>query len=387
MYHFMEHMYKIGCLLFVFAGCAGEDGDDIPPDPDFPAPPPGEGIQLVSALTIAPGEEHFGCRYLVLPDSELDVARFQHHYTGGSHHMLLYPTSKLPSEVEHGALFDCRTRGDLGATGVLYGSSVPDGELPYPDGVAMRLAPRSVVLLETHYLNASDAPLDATARINLWFAQVPVETLAGTLFFRDWHIYVPPLPGTATATMRCEIPEDISLLYATSHMHRRGTAFRSTIDSTPLHDSDDWESPTPTIYWPPRDIPAGSTIEFSCDFQNDAPTPVVEGISADADEMCVLVGGYWPKLSAAAELCLLDGSGPVLAGDRSCEQTVDCMLDAGVDNWIGGQQCVAQTCADSASALSSFVVCVDLNNCWGDPGCVISKCPTQWDGCTRATCD
>ncbi len=390
MYHFMEHMYKIG-LALLLASCADEAvvGPDQPEeDPSFPAPPEGDGIQLVSAVQIQPGEEQHACRYLVLPDRALEVARFEHHYTAGSHHMLLYPTSKLPSDVDDGTVFDCRTAGDLGATGVLYGSSIPDGELPYPPSIAMRLPARSVVLLETHYLNASDTALDATARINLWFTRTPATIEAGTLFFRDWAIHLPPSPAVETiATMRCQIPANISLLYATSHMHRRGTSFRSAIDGEPLHDADTWESPTPTVYWPPREVAAGSAIEFSCGYRNTDANAVIEGPSANTDEMCVLVGGYWPKLSADAELCLGDGSGPVLEGTRTCEQTVDCMVDAGVDNWVGGQACVTNTCASSASALSSFVVCVNRNNCWGDPGCVVTNCPAQWDSCTQARCD
>lgn len=394
MYHFMEHLYKIACsIALVLIACGpGDSGNDPPPtDPTFPAPPDGEGIQLVSAVRVEPGEEQLACRYLTLPDAALDVARFQHRYTAGSHHMLLYPTNKLPSEIDDGALFDCLERGDLGATGVIYGASDPDGELPYPDGVAMRLPAKSVVLLETHYLNPSDTALDAVARINLWFARAAVEVEAGTLFFRDWAIYLPPMPGEATATMRCELPGDISLLYATSHMHRRGTTFRSTVSNavgtSALHDSDSWESPTPTVYWPPRELSAGSSIELSCGYRNDATNPVIEGTSGETDEMCVLVGGYWPKLSADAELCLLDGSGPVLDGDRTCARVVDCMVSAGVDNWVGGQRCVATTCAASAAALSSFVVCVNRNDCWGDPQCVAAKCPSQWDRCTQATCN
>ncbi len=385
----MEHLYKIGlALMLVACGTDEESPPPVPEDPSFPAPAEGEGLQLVSAVQIQPGEEQHACRYLVLPDRELEIARFQHHYTAGSHHMLLYPTSKLPSEVEDGAAFDCRAAGDLGATGVLYGSSVPDGELPYPAGIAMRLPARSVVLLETHYLNPADTPLDAVARINLWFAQAPVEIEAGTLFFRDWALYLPPTAAVeTTASMRCEIPSDISLLYATSHMHRRGVAFHSSVDGSPLHDSPTWESPTPTVYWPPREIAAGSTIEFSCDYRNTDGTTVIEGPSAETDEMCVLVGGYWPKLAADAELCLLDGSGPVLDGTASCEETVDCMLDAGVDNWVDGQACVQDTCAGSASALSSFVVCVNRYDCWGDAGCVLANCPEQWDSCTRARCE
>ncbi len=396
MYHFMEHLYKLRCPRFAFlalilVACGASDDDRPPADPAFPAPPDGEGIQLVSAVHVEPGEEQLACRYVVLPDTALEIARFEHHYTAGSHHMLLYPTNKLPSEIDDGALFDCGARGDLGATGVLYGASAPDGELPYPDGIAMRLGAKSVVLLETHYLNPADVALDAVARINLWFAKTTVEVEAGTLFFRDWAIYLPPTPGDVTAAMRCQIPEDISLLYATSHMHRRGTTFRSTVtdasgDSLVLHESDSWSSPTPTVYWPPRELSAGSTLEFSCGYRNDSASPVIEGPSGATDEMCVLVGGYWPKLSADAELCLQDGSGPILDGDRTCEQVVDCMVSAGVGNRVGGQACIAKTCAGSADALSRFVVCVNRNDCWGDPQCVTAHCASQWNRCTQATC-
>jgi hypothetical protein len=175
-------------------------------------------------------------------------------------------------------------------------------------------------------------------------------------------------------------------------MHRRGTAFRSTIidptgEASALHDSDTWSEPSPTVYWPTRELKAGSTFEFSCDFRNDSAAPVIEGLSGNTDEMCVLVGGYWPKLSFNAELCLADGSGPVFEGTETCEQVVDCMVDAGVGNWVDGQQCIARTCAPSADALSSFVVCVNRNNCWGDPQCVAARCPTQWDSCTKAACE
>jgi hypothetical protein len=396
MYNFGDRVLHVLACLALVAGC-GEDssggGDDAPPDdPSFPAPPDGEGLQLVSAVHVGPGEEQLACRYLVLPDAPLEIARFQHHYTPGSHHMLVYPTHLKPADVEPNVGFDCLSRGDLGATGVLYGASDPDGELPYPDGIGMKLPASSVVLLETHYLNPTDVPLDAEARVNLWFAPQPIAIEAGTLFFRDWAVLLPPAPAAASATMHCELPQDISLLYATSHMHRRGVAFHSQVmpptgAAFALHDSDTWSAPTPTVYWPPLELTAGSTVEFGCDYRNDSASPVIEGTSGERDEMCVLVGGYWPKLSAEAELCLADGSGPVLDGARTCKQSVDCMVDAGVENWVGGQQCIADTCAGSAAALSSFVVCVNRFDCWGDAGCVAAHCEPQYTSCTQATCD
>ncbi len=386
------------CLLILtspFAGC-GEDDTGNDPDantgsPDFPAPPPGEGVQLYSSTHIEAGQERVDCRYIALADHAIDVARFEHKYTVGSHHVLVYPTDLGPDEIGDGETFDCATRGDLRQTGVAYGASEPEGELPYPPGIAMRMPANSVVLLESHYLNATSEDLAAEVRINLWYAQEPVHTEAGTIFFRNWAISVPPAPNTASASMRCRLPQDVSLVYATSHMHRRGVDFQSQLiregeEPSPLHSSQNWSAPTPTVYWPARELETGDVVDFTCEFRNDLPNAVVEGESADTNEMCIFIGGYWPKMSADAELCLEDGSGPVLTGDTTCQQTVECMLTAGVGNDVGGQQCIANTCAASAEALSSFVVCVERFNCWGSESCVTKNCPSQWSTCAAATC-
>lgn len=382
-------------FLLTAPGCA--DDTNAGPDantgsPDFPAPPDGEGVQLFSSGRIEPGQERIDCRYIALPDQAIDVARFEHKYTAGSHHMLVYPTDLTAEEIGDGETFDCATRGDLRQTGVAYGASEPTGELPYPSGVAMRLPANSVVLLESHYLNATSEPLDTEVRVNLWYAQEPVHTEAGTIFYRNWAIYLPPAPDTSSASMRCRLPQDVSLVYATSHLHRRGVDFRSQLiregeKPMPLHSSQNWAAPTPTVYWPALELKAGDVVDFTCDFRNDMPTAVVEGESADTNEMCIFIGGYWPKMNHDAELCLADDSGPVLSGASSCQQSVECMLSAGVGNDVGGQKCIADTCAPSAQAMSNFVVCVEHYDCWGSESCVATNCADQWSACTAATCE
>lgn len=389
---------KSYALILLVAGCGGTDAAG--PDAnlgtaEFPVPPDGQGVQLHLGAEVAAGQERVDCRYVILPETgadALEVQRFEHHYTPGSHHMLVYPTNARAEDVDLEP-FDCTSRGDLRLTGVAYGGTEPRGELVYPDGVAMRLAPGSVVMVEVHYLNTTGAALSADVRVNLWWASAPVDEEAGTIFFYDWAIHVPPAPAMATTTMRCAIPQDISLLFATSHMHRRGVAFRSHLEPVaggepvPLHASSSWAAPTPDAFWPPRSLAAGDVVEFSCDYHNDLPHDVVEGESADVDEMCIFIGGYWPKMSPGAEGCTLPGSGPVLDGSATCEEVVDCMLAAGVGNEVDGQQCIADTCAGSADALSQFVVCVEQHGCWGSESCVAAQCGPEWIGCVEARCD
>jgi hypothetical protein len=383
--------------LSLAAGCddqAPSSGPDGAPDnPDFPPPPVGEGVQLHIARELAPGAEDVVCRYAVLPDRPMDLVRLEHDASPGVHHVVLYPTDLSASEVA-GDLqpFACAGRGDLRQTGVLYGSSAPSAALQYPDEVGAPLQPGAVVLLETHHINTGDSPLATDTRFNLWFARDPVSTEAGTLFFYDWAIYLPPAPATASARMRCEVPEDIQLLYASSHMHRRGTGFSASIEPAggappvTLHETSGGDVPAPSVFIPEIPVSAGSIIEFRCDYRNDLDRTVVEGPSAEHDEMCIFGATYYPRMSRTAELCLVGQSGPVLEGSRSCEETVGCMLEAGVGNWIGGQACVADTCAPSAPALSRFVHCVSEHSCWGSASCVSTHCLPEWNACTAASC-
>jgi len=379
----------LACFLLL-ASCAA-DSDEPDPLPVLEAPPDGEGVQLASSLHLEPGGEALDCRYLALPDQPIEVARFEHAYTPGAHHMLLYPTRFRPDEVELDRSFDCTAGGDLGQTGILYGGSRSEGALPYPDGIAVKQPAGAVVLLESHYLNASDAPLDAEVRVNLWYAAAPAAIEAGTLFLRNWAIYLEPAPAEGSASMSCEIPSPISLYYSVSHMHRRGMAFDARVvrageEPRSLYRSTSWADPVPMPHVPLLELAAGDRIEFDCTYRNDRPEPVGEGRSAERDEMCVFIAGYWPKLPLESELCLTAGSGPLLDGEATCAQTVSCMLDAGVDDPVGGQACIAQTCAGSASSLDSFLVCVEANDCWGSESCVDAHCRQEWSACSAASC-
>jgi hypothetical protein len=373
------------------AGCGAStttDASDI--DPDFLPPDAGTGTQLSMIESIVPGSESLRCQYFVLQAKAFDVVRFDHKFSIGAHHVAVYPTDLTAADVKNDrSPFDCGSRGALHQQGVIYASSTATGNLPYPRGIGMPFAASTVVMLESHYLNTSDQPIDIAVRLNLTFSERPVAIQAGALFFYNWAILVPPAPAVASAKMSCVIPADIDLAFATSHMHRRGQAFTSNLRHggtlTPLHNSAHADVPTPNVF-APLAVHAGDAIEFSCDYKNDRSEPTIEGASADANEMCIFGGGYWPKQPAATETCLTEGSGPVFSGSKTCAQTVNCMLAAGVGNELGGQQCSANTCSSSAPALSRFIVCVDKNNCWGNSACVAAHCPSQWSSCESARC-
>jgi hypothetical protein len=395
----MKHLpYAFALLLVAFGACGGDD-DPAPADaaggpdagsPGTLAPPPaGEGLQLDMQANVAAGDEVTYCQYYVLPAEVIDIARFEHAYTTGSHHMLLFPTTKTAAEAAGDlAPFVCATRGDLGNRGVAYGAQSPDGELVYPTGVAFQFESETVVMMQAHYYNPTDDPVDADVRVNMWFATEPVTQYAGTLFYYDWAIVVPPMPATATARMQCVVPQDINILFASSHMHRRGVGYRSELTGAPLteprslFETLQWESPDPAIYDPALPVTAGQIIHYECDYQNDLAQTVVQGPSAETNEMCMFVAGYYPRLPEADENCFTPGSGPLHDGAATCLQTMQCLGGAGDE--IARQTCMTQTCRGSSIPFADVALCMVGNGC-ADPFC--APCASQWSACQSATCN
>lgn len=396
----------LAVIAIVFAaafatGCADEPVDDTPDAgaPLLEAPPPGQGRQLSMDVTVAAGQETEQCQYVVV-DAQVDIARFEHAYTRGSHHLLLYQTGLAPSEVSRDR-FDCTGAQftELGVAGIAYAAQVPTGDLAYPTDVALRAETGSVLLVQTHYLNAGAEPLDAQVRLNLWYAPQPAPILAGTLFFYDWAILV-PAGQTATAHMRCNVPADVNLVFGMSHMHRRGVGYRAMLEDasanaapTELFATTEWEGIEPRRYAPTMPVAAGSVIDYRCDFQGEAGRDIVEGPSADANEMCMFVASYYPRMDTPTELCAGPGSGPVFTGTQTCAETVQCVQNAG-ENEVAVEGCLVNTCATSSPAAVELMKCINFQcsaecastNSPTCNSCVFNTCGEQFSGCQNVGC-
>ena len=392
---------KIGWALIATAGvvlgCSdGGAGDvQLPPSTLLEAPPEGQGMQLSMDARIEAGQEIEYCQYVVMP-AGIDVGRFEHAYSPGSHHLLLYMTTLDAAEVE-GDLerFDCASRDDLRLGGIAYAAQVSEGLSAFPSGVAMRFAGQQVMMLQSHYLNTTPDALDAQVRLNLWAAEGEVEQEAGTLFYYDYSILLPP-HSTTTARMRCEVGADIEIAFAMSHMHRRGVGYRSRLIGEPLADplalyeTDRWEGVEPLVLDPVLSAKAGQTIEFECDYKNDGNETIIEGPSGAKNEMCMFVATYWPRMDLADEFCARPGSGPVHDGDRTCAQTLECFQ--GTKDAVAREQCQMNTCEASSPALADLNHCLFFN-CPDCPdgekcqACVAAKCFDAYQGCQAASCD
>jgi hypothetical protein len=393
-------------LSLLLGGCSG-DGTLAPP-------PPGQGTQYEMTSMLAPGQEIERCRFFVIPSEGLYVRRDEVRYTPGSHHVLLYrtPYTSLPTTdrrgnpVDTSGVFDCPEGPGayFNVTGIIGGAQSTHGDsmVDLPEGVAIKLAGGSVVLMNTHYLNASPEPRQTTARINLYtIPREQVQEEAGVMFLYNPFIRV-PADGSSSARLRCRISQDLTLVNAQSHMHQRGVGYVADL-VTPdtagdpatterIYENTQWEE-VPVKRWTDgKRIPAGTTLDFRCDYQNREGREILQGPSA-RDEMCIFLGAYYPY-SPEAEEC----SQPtyVGSGQKTCSETIACVQQS-FNEFRKHIPCIVDSCPQVAAPLTAAYLCMGSlghgacrADCKGDPmkcqGCVQAACMGELSACSAARC-
>jgi hypothetical protein len=324
-------------LLGLLAGCTDDPGK--PPSLLDP-PPDGEGFQLQLTTTIAAGVEAEKCMFQTVPDAY--AYRDEVRFSKGSHHVLVFatPYTSIPTQMEDGTpvdtsgVFDCTNGATNGwkVTKVIAGSQNYEGDslMSFPDGVGVHVG--GVVLINVHYINASDTDLTPEVRINLW--TTPTITQEGDILFL-YNPLIEVLAGrTARAEWRCPVYRDITIANAQSHMHARGVGYAASVgDAAPFYTYDDWQN-VPVQHYDSFVVPAGQTLHYYCDYRNTEARDVFQG-PRTTDEMCMLIGSYYPADPLTAN-CLdptgnLPGGDWVGQGTATCAQTLQCIQGAGSD--------------------------------------------------------
>ncbi len=337
--------------------CGAGGSGETPPFGEPSAVPSLGRAEVELRASVEPGAEATFCRYVVggrdVPAGH--VATFEHEFGATSHHLFLYELATSAADVPPGEEFRCE--GDLSPSkhGLVYAAQEPRGVLRHPPGVARHLAEGEVTLLEWHVVNTGAERIDATAKLRLEYSDVAPVDAAGTLAFYQPFIHV-PARSSARATMRCEVVEDVTLLYAFSHMHRRGVRFTARLlDPTgrfvrPLFETDEWDAPG--VSWLGEGVraSAGDLVEYECDYVNPGDRDVVEGDSAANDEMCMFFAGYHPRIRLPlAESCSGARSGPVFGGGQSCRDSLACLRAAADD--VARERCWVATRRESSEPL------------------------------------
>ncbi|HUS67811.1 MAG TPA: hypothetical protein VMZ28_24920, partial [Kofleriaceae bacterium] len=271
-------------------GGGGGGGDD-----ELTLEPPATGFQLRTPdMTLAPGEEKTFCYYTTLPSEAAGgVHLWESAMTPGSHHMIVYLLDSLPEPdgtVDESG--NCGfLAGDLSPRWV-YASQDPESNTPLPDGVGISVATRQPVVMQMHYLNASDQPLDTHVLLNGHTYESGVE-------YQEAHAYITYNdqininPGQEGAVQgSCPLPADAKFFILSTHTHQFSTQVQVTDGGSMVLETDDWEHPGFRLWEDAPYYSFGGNLGYRCEYFNTSDTVVHDGESAATDEMCMVVGYF-----------------------------------------------------------------------------------------------
>ncbi|MDC3959232.1 hypothetical protein KEG38_35590 [Polyangium jinanense] len=388
--------------LPALVGCGGsEPAEPGQPGQELLAPPEaGKGVQFKMVTKLDPGTEAEHCMFVKAPAEGLFVNRDEVRYSKGSHHFLLFQTSydDIPTQKEDGTVvdtsgvFDCSDGATDGweVEKLVAGSQNADGDsmLRFPQGVAMKVRPGAVLLMNAHYINASMNVIEPEVRVNLYtIPEAEVKTEGDILFIYNPFIYV-GAQAEGRARMRCPVHTDITIANVQSHMHARGVGYAASIvgQADPFYTSTQWENVAVKDFGEGLQVKAGEWFDYWCDYSNAETRDVFEG-PRSTDEMCMLLGSYYPADSATAH-CRAEPDVPgqpnfigaewVGNGKATCAESFACVQQA-----ISASQEITPCVTSSDAAVSREFS--DALRCFlkkagpdQDPAIV---CKTELDAC------
>ncbi len=299
----------------------------------------GNVLELRMQSTIPAGTEAEYCKFVEVPDTW--VTRDSIEFTAGSHHVLVYQTAyaSIPTAKDDGTpvdtsgVFDCTDGATNGwsVTKLLGGSQNREGDsiLKFPPGVGVHIG--GVALINVHYINPTDDTLETDVRIR--FDTVPASKVVeeGDILFLYNPLISVPAGRTARAHWRCPVYRDITIANVQSHMHARGIGYQARVDAEqPFYTTTKWES-VPVQSYDSFVVKAGSKLDYYCDYRSTEPRNVYQG-PRSTDEMCMLIGSYYPA-DPRTGTCLDEagvGTGGewVGQGTATCKATLGCLQGA-----------------------------------------------------------
>jgi hypothetical protein len=421
----MRRLALVGSLFSVVlcGACSAppSTGTDLQP------PPTGQGIQYRMVSTLASGVETERCQFFTAPPEGLYINRETVRYTPGSHHVLLFTTryTVIPDTNRHGVVIDktgvneCPegAGNDYDIETVVAGAQSANAAdiISLPPDTALKVKGGTILVMNTHYLNASPKSLETDARINLY--TIPAEQVkrdAGIIFFYNPIIRVPAL-GSAVARMACPVNREYTVFNLQTHMHKRGMGGEAYITDRNLnrmekiYESNSWENPAVKTFDQGRTITTGTLLDYHCNYENPEDRTVLQG-QTTKDEMCMLIGAYTPR-NTAFEFCSPDGTSGLRGfagtfignGTVSCMDSVNCIDDARKlaegSRFDKISECVVSSCEKAAKPFNDTLRCMltqyesgcsteckdEASVACGD--CARAKCAAEMSTCQTTACN
>jgi hypothetical protein len=287
------------------------DGGQSLASKTFDPPPARSGYTRFVAPVmenLAPGSDTMHCQYVQAPlDHDVDVLDVQGYQSIGGHHSVAYSTTM---NVPVGTSRLCNAEDNMSA-GFLGGTGGEgNGGVTLPPGVSFRLPKGSSIMLNTHFLNTTDAAIDGHSVVDFQFVATDPKRKVAALFTTGTLSFNVPPNASADAKAECTMPQDMQFILFTNHMHDNGMHAKTEVVRADgsvelVHEDPNWtyEMQFNADYtkWAidkPLTIAKGEKLRTYCNWQNKSPSAL-----GFPREMCFGVG-FFLSDGSSAPVCL-----------------------------------------------------------------------------------
>jgi hypothetical protein len=286
--------------------------------PGFNPPPVADGYtRFVTPPVhdIKPGDNLEYCQWIAAASTEpQDVLDFSGVQSKAGHHATVYATTETYFDVGETHLCTVSDMLSISFVGAAGGEGTAGDAAKLPDGLFFRLPPGQALMVNTHWLNATDETLDGQAALDFKFAPVDPQRQTADLFANNGDMFSIGAGSDVQYDVTCTLPHDINFAMVTNHMHEHGFSAYSELKHTdgtstmlisdPAWASDEGFNPIYQRYSvaQPMVAHAGDTYHTHCEWKNDTANAL-----NFPDEMCVGTGFYFP---AAGQTVCENGQWP-----------------------------------------------------------------------------
>jgi len=308
-------------LVTTLAGCGSpNEGPGGPPDalpPGDVGPPELPTFQIVSpTVDVNPGDDLTFCYYFHTPNtSDLAIKKWASHMTAGSHDLIVYLTRTDLQRPPTLSTTKCGLVSNGPGPVWTYSANTPDNEalLPPDDGngmpVGQLLKAGQSGFLQMHFLNTTSAVLHAQVELDAYaYADGVQVTLAAPFFTLNTQIDLPaatPTPTMGSVSGNCTVATDAKFFLMTTYTHKQGVHTFVQDGTTTVFDSTTWEQPG-AQHWntSPFFSFASGQLTYQCEYVNPNSYHIMSGDSTTTQEMCMVLGYYFPATDSTGHMCL-----------------------------------------------------------------------------------
>jgi hypothetical protein len=278
----------------------------------FTVPAVASGYTRLTATTITdimPGADATYCQYLMAPvDYDMDIVDTRGAQSKYGHHVAAFTYS---GTQELGKSFPCGPSTEFNsessasgaaaaagghATGMggWVGSSLVHG----PDGAAFRLKKGEGIMLNLHYLNTGDKPIDGDAYLDVKLVETDPTRMMATIFSSVNAQFAVAPHSDQTSSVDCTVQSELQFVMMANHMHEFGVSATTSVvrggsgTEEVMRDDSSWAAEMQLnpefAKWPasqPFVVHVGDVIRTRCTWKNTSDQNIMF-----PREMCISAG-------------------------------------------------------------------------------------------------